>query len=94
MILEPSILIIDDGASALDAKTEKLIQNAIKDILKTRTTLITTHRLSIIAEADKILILQKGDLVGFGSHEELIHNNEYYRSLFEEHYELPKIVRG
>ena len=94
LILEPSILIIDDGASALDAKTEKLIQNAIKDILKTRTTLITTHRLSIIAEADKILILQKGDLVGFGSHEELIHNNEYYRSLFEEHYELPKIVRG
>ena len=93
LILNPSILIIDDGASALDAKTEKLIQDAIKDILKTRTTLITTHRLAIIAEADKILILDKGELVGFGSHEELIHNNDYYRNLFEEHYELPEIVR-
>lgn len=93
LILNPSILIIDDGASALDAKTEKLIQDAIKDILKTRTTLITTHRLAIIAEADKILILDKGRLVGFGSHEELIHNNDYYRNLFEEHYELPEIVR-
>tara|TARA_B100000003_G_C10935340_1_gene373012 strand:+ start:774 stop:2537 length:1764 start_codon:yes stop_codon:yes gene_type:complete len=93
LILNPSILIIDDGASALDAKTEKLIQDAIKDILKTRTTLITTHRLAIIAEADKILILDKGQLVGFGSHEELIHNNDYYRNLFEEHYELPEIVR-
>ncbi|MEK9716549.1 MAG: ABC transporter ATP-binding protein, partial [Candidatus Heimdallarchaeota archaeon] len=93
LILNPSILIIDDGASALDAKTEKLIQDAIKDILKTRTTLITTHRLAIIAEADKILILDKGQLVGFGSHEELIHKNDYYRNLFEEHYELPEIVR-
>jgi len=93
LILNPSILIIDDGASALDAKTEKLIQDAIKDILKTRTTLITTHRLAIIAEADKILILDKGQLVGFGSHEELIHNNDYYRNLFEEHYELPEIMR-
>ena len=93
LILNPSILIIDDGASALDAKTEKLIQDAIKDILKTRTTLITTHRLAIIAEADKILILDKGELVGFGSHEELIHNNDYYRNLFEEHYELPEIMR-
>ncbi len=89
LLMNPSILIMDDGASALDAKTEIQIQKAIDEVLKTRTTLITTHRLSIIAKADLILIFDKGTLVGMGSHEELIRKNTFYRRLFEKHYALP-----
>ncbi len=91
LLVNPRILIMDDGASALDARTEIKVQEAIKSILKTHTTIITTHRLSIISQADKVLILDKGTLVGIGSHEELIRSNSYYRRLFEHHYELPPL---
>lgn len=92
LLINPSILIFDDGASALDALTEARIQRAISEILKTRTTIITTHRLAIIAKANKIIILDKGSIVGLGKHEELIRENTHYRKLFEEHYELPQLI--
>ena len=91
ILVNPKILIFDDGASALDAKTEIQIQNAISEILRTRTTIITTHRLAIIAQADKILMLDRGEIVGFGTHEELIMSNLNYRKLFERHFELPPL---
>ncbi len=91
IIVNPEVLIIDDGASALDAKTELQIQEAISDILSTRTTIITTHRLAIIAKADRILMLDRGRVVGFGTHEELIVRNIEYRKLFEKHFELPPL---
>ena len=90
--MNPEVLIFDDGASALDSKTEAEIQNAISDILRTRTTIITTHRLAIIAKADQILILEKGKMVGFGPHEQLIQSNTFYRNLFERHFELPPLI--
>ncbi|MHA1744624.1 MAG: ABC transporter ATP-binding protein [Promethearchaeota archaeon] len=89
LLVDPSILLIDDGASALDAQTEMKIQAAITEILETHTTVITTHRLAIISKADLIIILDKGVIVGMGSHERLIRSNIYYRRLFERHYELP-----
>jgi ATP-binding cassette subfamily B protein len=91
LLMNPKILIMDDAAAALDAKTEIKIQKAISAILETRTTIITTHRLAIISKADVVVILDKGKLVGIGSHEELIRTNKYYRRLFERHYELPPI---
>lgn len=89
LIINPTILLFDDGASALDARTEQKIQQAISEILKTRTTVITTHRLAIIAKADRVLILDKGEVVGFGTHKELIMENHHYRKFFERHYKLP-----
>ncbi|MBN2156326.1 MAG: ABC transporter ATP-binding protein [Candidatus Lokiarchaeota archaeon] len=91
LLINPKILIMDDAAAALDAKTEIKIQKAITTILKTRTTIITTHRLAIISKADKVIILDKGKIVGMGSHEELIRRNHFYRRLFEQHYELPSL---
>lgn len=93
LLMDPKILILDDGASALDAATEALIQSAIKDVLQTRTSIISSHRLAIIATADNILILDKGIVQGFGSHEDLILNNHYYRKLFEKHFELPEMKK-
>ena len=89
LLMDPTILIMDDGASALDTKTELRIQKAIEQVLKTRTTILTTHRLSIIAKADVILIFDGGKLVGEGDHTTLIRSNPFYRRLFEKHYELP-----
>jgi len=89
LLVDPSILLIDDGASALDAQTEMKIQAAITEILDTHTTVITTHRLAIISKADLIIILDKGAIVGMGTHERLIRSNNFYRRLFERHYELP-----
>ncbi len=91
LLMDPSILIMDDGASALDAKTELKIQEAINEVLKTRTTILTTHRLSIIAKADAILIFDGGKIVGMGNHETLIRTNLFYRRLFEKHYKLPPL---
>ncbi|MFX1514147.1 MAG: ABC transporter ATP-binding protein, partial [Promethearchaeota archaeon] len=92
LLMNPAILLMDDGASALDARTEAKIQKAISEILKTRTTVITTHRLAIIAKADLVLILDKGQVVGIGTHENLIRSNHYYRRLFDRHYELPPLM--
>lgn len=89
LLMDPTILIMDDGASALDTRTELKIQKAIEEVLKTRTTILTTHRLSIIAKADVILIFDRGKLVGQGNHAMLIRTNKFYRRLFERHYELP-----
>lgn len=91
LLVNPSILLMDDGASALDANTEIQIQQAISDILQTHTTIITTHRLSIISKADLVIILEKGKIVGLGSHEELVRSNRFYRRLFDRHYELPPL---
>ncbi len=91
LLMNPKILIMDDAAAALDAKTEIRIQKAITEILKTRTTIITTHRLAIISKANVVIILDKGKMVGIGPHEELIRTNEFYRRLFERHYELPPL---
>ena len=74
-----------------ETQKELEIQKAISDILQTRTTIITTHRLSIIAQADVVIILNKGNVVGLGNHDDLIRNNLYYRRLFEYHYELPSL---
>ncbi|MHA1990377.1 MAG: ABC transporter ATP-binding protein [Candidatus Hodarchaeales archaeon] len=91
ILLNPSILLMDDASSALDAKTEFEIQNAISTILKTRTSLITTHRLSIIAKASKVIVIDHGEIVAIGKHSKLIETIPDYRKLFEKIYDLPPI---
>lgn len=92
LLINPAILLIDDASSALDAETEQKIQNAIQNILQTRTSIIVTSRLSIIAEASRVLVFDKGEIVAEGPHDELIRTSTYYRRLFENHYELPPLI--
>jgi ATP-binding cassette, subfamily B, bacterial len=86
LLTNPRILILDDSTSAIDSATEDEIQHAIRRVLQGRTTLLITHRLSQIRQADTILVLRAGALVDQGSHEELLARSETYRRIFA-HYD-------
>jgi ATP-binding cassette subfamily B protein len=81
-LTDPRILILDDSTSAIDSATEDKIQRAMRRISQRRTTFIITHRLSQIRWADRILVLQRGELVDQGKHEELMERSQDYRKIF------------
>ena len=82
LLTDPRILILDDSTSAIDSATEDQIQRAIKRVLKGRTTLLITHRLSQIRWADRILVLERNQIVDQGTHEELMQRCDLYRRIF------------
>ena len=90
-LADPSILIMDDATSAVDAETEARIQTAIKKLLKDRTAIIITHRLSTLKAADKIAFMEKGAIIQIGTHDELIRTFEPYRRIFKRYGTLPPL---
>jgi len=83
VLRDPRILILDEATSSLDSLSEELIQNALKEVMKNRTSLVIAHRLSTILAADKILVLDQGHLVQVGKHEELLNRGGLYQDLYE-----------
>jgi ATP-binding cassette subfamily B protein len=83
MLKNPRILVLDEATSHLDSVSEALIQEALQRIMKGRSSLVIAHRLSTILAADKILVLDKGQLVEQGTHDELLANNGLYKTLYE-----------
>ena len=79
----PPILILDEATSALDTESERLVQEALERLMKTRTTIAIAHRLSTIKNADEICVLYEGEIVERGKHEELIELNGYYKRLHD-----------
>ena len=77
------IILLDEATSSLDAESEEVVQSAIKNLTKNKTTLVIAHRLSTIHNADKIFVVKKGKLIDSGNHEELIKNCDYYKLLYE-----------
>src|SRR5436305_3222925 len=86
LLTDPRILILDDSTSAIDSATEDQIQQAMRRLMAGRTTLLITHRLSQIRQADLVLVLSGGMIVDQGSHQELLARCELYRRIFA-HYE-------
>lgn len=83
IVSDPTVLILDDSTSALDAKSEKLVQEALNKDLKDTTTIIIAQKISSVVHADKILVLDQGRLIGQGTHAELVENNAVYREIYE-----------
>jgi subfamily B ATP-binding cassette protein MsbA len=82
LLKDAPILILDEATSALDSKSEKAIQEALSEVMKHRTTLVIAHRLSTIENADQIIVLEKGQLIESGTHDELLQQGESYSRLY------------
>jgi len=80
---DPPILVLDEATSALDTESERLVQQALNNLMQGRTTLVIAHRLSTIRSADKIVVLDKGAIVETGTHEELLAHRGVYRKLYD-----------
>ena len=81
VLKNPPILVLDEATSALDSESEKLVQNALENLMKNKTSLVIAHRLSTIQNADKIIVLEKGKIIESGDHKELMKNDGIYSNL-------------
>ena len=81
VLKNPPILVLDEATSALDSESEKLVQNALENLMKNKTSLVIAHRLSTIQNADKIIVLEKGKIIESGIHKELMKNDGIYSNL-------------
>jgi ATP-binding cassette, subfamily B, multidrug efflux pump len=93
-LADPPILILDEATSSVDTRTEILIQNAMKELLKDRTSFVIAHRLSTIRNADLILVMDNGDIVEQGTHEQLLEANGFYASLYRSQFEAAEAENG
>ncbi|MDJ0644715.1 MAG: ATP-binding cassette domain-containing protein, partial [Flavobacteriaceae bacterium] len=82
-VSDPSILILDEATSSIDSQSERLIQKATNKITKDRTSIVIAHRLATIKKADRIIVMDKGQIVEQGTHKELLSQKGYYSKLYE-----------
>lgn len=87
ILADPKILILDEATSSVDTRTEALIQKAMDELMKGRTSFIIAHRLSTIKNADMILVMKDGDIIETGSHKELMKQNGFYKNLYNSQFE-------
>ncbi len=93
-LADPKILILDEATSSVDTRTEVLIQKAMDDLMKGRTSFIIAHRLSTIRNADRILVMKDGEIVEQGSHEQLLQANGFYTALYNSQFETAVEAAG
>jgi ATP-binding cassette subfamily B protein len=94
ILRDPRILILDEATSSVDVETERLIQDALQNLVRDRTTFIIAHRLSTLQNVDKVAVIQNGLLKQFGRPEELIREDGYYRRFVQTQSELLRLKRG
>jgi subfamily B ATP-binding cassette protein MsbA len=92
LLKNPRILILDEATSSLDSESEALVQEALEVLMKGRTTFVIAHRLSTIRNADKILVLDDGNIIQQGSHEDLLQQGGLYKDLYEKQFERHPLV--
>jgi ATP-binding cassette subfamily B protein len=87
-VTDPSMLILDEATSSVDTRTEVLIQKAMETLMEGRTSFIIAHRLSTIRNADRILVMNEGDIVEQGSHDELLKKEGFYAELYNSQFDV------
>lgn len=92
MLADPPMLILDEATSSVDTRTEMLIQKAMERLMEGRTSFVIAHRLSTIREADLILVMDDGNIVEQGKHQELLAKNGFYASLYNSQFKEPMVV--
>jgi ATP-binding cassette subfamily B protein len=85
------MLILDEATSSVDTRTEVLIQKAMDNLMKNRTSFIIAHRLSTIRNADWILVMNEGDIVEQGNHEDLLESGGFYAELYQSQFEYAEV---
>ena len=90
ILADPKILILDEATSSLDSESEAMIQDGLKALREGRTTFVIAHRLSTIRSADQILVLEHGEIVERGTHDELLLKGGRYRQLYDKQYRFEK----
>src|SRR6185369_5518341 len=90
ILANPRILILDEATSSLDSESEAMIQDGLKSLRQGRTTFVIAHRLSTIRSSDQILVLEHGEIVERGTHDELLALNGRYRQLYDKQYHFEK----
>ena len=86
MLYDPKIILLDEATSSVDSDTEFMIQNAISEILKNRTSIVVAHRLSTIKEVDKIIVIESGEIKEVGNHDQLLKKRGFYYKLYQMQY--------
>src|SRR5918996_1570408 len=90
ILADPKLLILDEATSSLDSESEAMIQDGLRQLRRGRTTFVIAHRLSTIRSADQILVLEGGEIVERGTHDELIDHRGRYRQLYDKQYRFEK----
>lgn len=86
LVKNPPLLILDEATSALDTKSERIVQKALENLMSDRTSIVIAHRLSTVINSDRIVVMQNGEIVDIGSHEELLNRCDYYKTLYTEQF--------
>ena len=89
MLRLPPVLILDEATSSIDTRTEQKVQSAFARLMQGRTSIVVTHRLSTIREADAILVMKDGRIIERGRHEELLRQNGFYVNLYQSQFVIP-----
>ena len=82
ILADPAVLILDEATSSVDTRTERLIQEAMTRLMEGRTSFVIAHRLSTILDADRILVINEGEIIEQGTHQELLERNGFYAELY------------
>ncbi len=94
VLVHAPVLILDEATSALDAESERFVKKAIENLMKDRTSIVIAHRLSTVRRADKIVVLQRGEIVEQGTHDELIEKSGTYKKLYELQFAESEILKA